>query len=220
LYPHGGRVKSAPKPAPNTAQVVVKPGEDKALKLAQSYLRPTIQAACIVRAYNKGKENEGPELAGLIAELALQVEAVNGGNLKRAEGMLIAQAHSLDIIFGNLARHANVQEYLPQFETYLKLALKAQSQCRATLKTLVAIKNPAQVAFVRRANIAHGPQQVNNGATPAGDAALAREDTQSMQSELLDAQSGERLDTRTAGATGGANSKLATVEAINGAAND
>jgi hypothetical protein len=37
------------------------------------------------------------------------------------------------------------------------LALKAQSQCRATLETLAAIKNPQPVAFVRQANIAHGP---------------------------------------------------------------
>ena len=47
---------------------------------------------------------------------------------------------------------------------YLRLALKAQSQCRATLATLAAVKNPQPVAFVRQANIAHGPQQVNNAA--------------------------------------------------------
>ena len=40
-----------------------------------------------------------------------------------------------------------------------KLALKAQSQCRATLETLAAIKNPP-VIFVKQAN---GHQQVNNG---------------------------------------------------------
>jgi hypothetical protein len=53
-------------------------------------------------------------------------------------------------------------------ETYLRLALKAQSQCRATLETLAAIRNPQPVAFVRQANIAHGPQQLNIDAFHAG----------------------------------------------------
>ena len=37
-------------------------------------------------------------------ELAQQAEAVNDGDLRRAHGMLIAQAHTLDAIFNNLAR--------------------------------------------------------------------------------------------------------------------
>ncbi len=47
-------------------------------------------------------------------------------------------------------------------ETLLRLALKAQSQCRTTLLTLAEIKNPRPIAFVNQANFAHGPQQVNN----------------------------------------------------------
>ena len=46
----------------------------------------------------------------------------------------------------------------------MRLALKAQGQCRATLETLATIKNPP-VVFARQANIAQGPQQVNNTAT-------------------------------------------------------
>lgn len=48
-------------------------------------------------------------------------------------------------------------EYLNATDTYLRLALKAQAQCRATLQTLAEIKNPRPVAFVKQANIAHGP---------------------------------------------------------------
>ena len=47
-------------------------------------------------------------------------------------------------------------------ETYVRLALKAQAQCRATLETLATIKNPP-VVYARQANIAAGRQQVNNG---------------------------------------------------------
>ena len=53
----------------------------------------------------------------------------------------------------------------------LAVALKAQSQCRTTRETLANIKNPPKV-FAWQANIAHGPQQVNNGVpAPASRAA-------------------------------------------------
>ena len=64
----------------------------------------------------------------------------------------------------NLSRRAAHQEYLSQFEVNLRLALKAQAQCARALEVLAAIKNPPNVAFVRQANMAHGHQQVNNGA--------------------------------------------------------
>ena len=45
-------------------------------------------------------------LDALIAELRLQCDKVNEGDLQRAEAMLMAQAHTLDAIFGNCARRA------------------------------------------------------------------------------------------------------------------
>ena len=55
----------------------------------------------------------------------------------------------------------NMDEYIEATERYMRLALKAQGQCWATLETLAAIKNPP-VVFARQANFANGPQQVNN----------------------------------------------------------
>ena len=46
--------------------------------------------------------------------------------------------------------------HLQAAETYMRLALKSQSQCRTTVETLAEIKNPRQVAFVKQANIAGG----------------------------------------------------------------
>ena len=77
-------------------------------------------------------------------------------------------------------------------ETYLRLALRAQGQCRATIETLAAIKNPQPLAFVRQANISHGPQQINN-TTTLGDPPRAKE-IESGQNKLLEDQSRERLD--------------------------
>jgi hypothetical protein len=44
----------------------------------------------------------------------------------------------------------------------LKVALRAQAQSRATWEAVAAIKNPTVFGYVKQANIAHGPQQVNN----------------------------------------------------------
>jgi hypothetical protein len=133
--------------------------------------------------------------------------------LKRAETLLTVQAHTLDAIFNELAQRAalNIGEYLNACETYLRLALKAQSQCRATLETLAAIKNPTPVAFVKQANIAAGPQQVNNGATVP----RARE-IKSTQTKLSGAANELRPDTRASTLTGRTDPQMAAVGAVDG----
>jgi hypothetical protein len=92
-------------------------------------------------------------------------------------------------------------------------ALRAQAQCRATLETLAGIKNPQPVAFVRQANIAHGPQQVNNGRVDTDEISRA-EKNKSQQNELLESLSDKRLDTGAEKTTGGAHPQLETVAAI------
>lgn len=142
-------------------------------------------------------------------QLSDQCALAHGGDLKRAESMLTAQAHSLDAIFANLARRAalNVGEHLGAAETYLRLALKAQSQCRATLETLATIKNPP-VVFAKQFNMAGGHQQVNNGGSPRVENAIP-------QTELLEHDHGKRLDTGTASAAGRGNSSLEAVAIVN-----
>jgi hypothetical protein len=66
------------------------------------------------------------------------------------------------MVFNEFARKAAFSECLNQIQVHLSLKLKAQAQCRAPLEALAEIKNPRPVAFVKQANIAHGPQQVNN----------------------------------------------------------
>ena len=93
------------------------------------------------------------------------------------------------------------------------------SQCRSTLEALAEIK--ARPVFIaRRANIVHGPQQVNNGVAANNAQTPARaEETESLKTELLGASDGERLDTGTASAAGRSDSALATVGEIDGATN-
>lgn len=187
--------------------------------LAHTSLRPTVQAALTLMDYNKAFGELS--INTLVADLVKQCELSNNGDLSRAEALLTTQAHTLDAIFHKLARKATHVEYLNQFDVNLRLALKAQSQCRATLETLAAIKNPQPVAFVRQANIAHGPQQVNNAgnfATCTRAQARVRE-TENPQSKLLEESNGERLDIGTTGAASGNDPALEPVETIHGSQN-
>jgi hypothetical protein len=160
--------------------------------------------------------------ADLIAAAAVmfkKAERVKSGDMTQVEATLIAQAVTLDTIFNQLARRAaaNMDGYLHTMDAYLRLALKAQSQCRTTLETLAEIKSPRAVAFVKQANIAQGPQQVNNG-MPSPIASSARaENFQPGQNKLLEVGGGERLDTGTARSAGASNSAMAAVATIDGA---
>ena len=159
--------------------------------------------------FSKGTFGE-LSLAESIAVLKNKVSAVQRGDLRNAEALLTTQAVPLNVIFTELARRAarNMGTYLDVTDTYLRLALKAQSQCRTTLETLATIKNPPNVAFVRQANIAHH-QQVNNAPT----APRARENN-FQQTQLLEATDGERLDVGATATASGADPALASVGAI------
>jgi hypothetical protein len=93
-----------------------------------------------------------------------RIAKVNSGDLSEMEATLVAQATTLDAVFNELARRAafNMGEHLTATETYLRLALKAQAQSRATIETLAEIKYPKSATFVKQQNNAY-QQQVNNG---------------------------------------------------------
>ncbi len=177
---------------------------------ARTLTRPEVQAAATIQQWG----GDVLEVNVLARELREQVAAVNNGDLKRADGMLISQAHTLDALFNSLARRAHAQDQLKQYETHFRLALKAQSQCRATLETLAEIKNPMAGAYVRQANIAAGHQQVNNSAPPADEASRARENeiVQCKQSGVCN----ELLpDTRASSLAGEVNQKVEALAEIN-----
>ena len=207
--------KRKPKKEPNPDQVTVfaNPDDDDGLAMARFALRPTVQAAVTLREYDK--KYGDLKLQGLIDALQEQTEASNDGDMRRAEAMMTTQPHTLDAIFNNLARRAINAEYLNQFEQYLKLGLRAQSQCRATWDALSAIKNPPVMGYVKQANIANGPQQVNNTSTVPDDTSRVREN-QNSQNKLMEQKDGERLDTGTTSTTSQADPAMAAVGKIDG----
>lgn len=200
--------KSTKKRGPRQITADRKLDEDQAVSLARTVLRPTVQAAVAIADYDRAHGDF--DLMALVDALGDQVSAVAKGDLERAEAMLTAQAHTLDAIFNNLARRAINAEYMDNLDRYLKLALRAQSQCRATWEALATIKNPPVAGYVRQANIAHGPQQVNNAPNAPAGAPRAGENP-NLQNKLLEENDGERLDPGTACTPGRTDPEMATV---------
>jgi len=187
--------------------------------IALVLLDPVVIAGCFLADQNK---NNGPnvDIQAFVEELRRHAAIVRGGDLSRGEEMLTAQAHSLNSLFYSLANRAaaNSKEgYLTAAESYMKLAMRAQAQCRSTWEAIAEIKNPRQVAFVKQTNMGNNVQ-VNNGNGPT-ELPSRTEKTQIEQNKLLEATNGERLDTRTKGAPGRVNPELESVGAINGTAN-
>jgi hypothetical protein len=161
--------------------------EDQDEAISKTLSRPETQAAITIQQLSPLHD-----VNALTKILAQQTSEIEKGNMSRPEAMLMSQAHTLDELFNNLIRRAalNMGEYLQASETYFRLALKAQSQCRATLETLSAIKNPP-VIFAKQANISAGHQQINNTIPEP-----RTENNKKQQNELLTEIPNATLDTR------------------------
>jgi hypothetical protein len=73
----------------SVVSVAVAPGStdaDFAVAVAQTLTRPETSAAAVIENWQKDTH----DVNALVAELSQQVAAVNGGDLRRAEGLLIA----------------------------------------------------------------------------------------------------------------------------------
>ncbi|MDM7950087.1 hypothetical protein [Hydrogenophaga sp.] len=159
-----------------------------------------------------------------VKALRSTLKEVHAGSLQSSETLLYSQAVALNAMFAELACRAglNMGSYPQAAESYMRLALKAQSQCRNTLETLANIKNPP-VVFARQANISNGPQQVNNGvptnfetSTRAHAPAQACGETENQPSKLLEGLSNgsTTLDAGTARAAARSHQELETVGAV------
>ena len=212
------RKKKDPAPSnANTMKVQAEPGESREAVMARLAVAPCMTAATVTTSFSRAFGEV--DLTATHTALLEQTKRVHGGNLREAESTLVAQAAALNSIFADLARRSalNVGEYMGAAETYMKLALRAQNQCRMTLETLATIKNPP-VVFAKQANIAHGHQQVNNGdAVPVARAG----ETANRQPELLEAPHAqpEWMDAGAARAATPSDPAMATVEAIDRSAN-
>ncbi|MFZ4792289.1 MAG: hypothetical protein ACOYMW_15605 [Candidatus Competibacteraceae bacterium] len=208
------KVAPAFKQPPPRANVSVScgPGEDQRPKLSELITSPEMAALRVVRAA-EGDKGFGVDLdmPSLIDQLRTQASAINSGEMKQVEAMLMNQAIALQSLFARLVEHGMRSELLNHLDTYLRLGLRAQAQCSRTLEALAEIKNPP-VVFAKTANIAH-QQQVNNGVV-SGGFSPARE-SEISPSKLLECLPDERLDFGTPATASRADPQLATLEPVN-----
>ncbi|MHB8421527.1 MAG: hypothetical protein ACYDAM_01985 [Leptospirales bacterium] len=122
---------------------------------------PVFRAYAGGEFFNKNWMMGELDLNDCIASLRERISDVKAGKMDGVEATLIAQASTLDLVFNSLLRQAVTQNMLNHMDIYMRLALKAQSQCRCTLETLAEIKNPKPTAFIKQQNMA-AVQQVNN----------------------------------------------------------
>lgn len=177
--------------------------------VAKLALDPIAQGAITLNEYNDLDVHQ--DLQNLHDSLTEQTNAIKDGDLDRCEEMLAAQAHSLDSIFNCLAQKAIKSKNMRHMDTYLKLALKAQSQCRTTLDSLSGRKSTPMISYVQQANITNGPQQVNNESVSGKN----KTKTRISKNKLMEKIYGQRLDTRATRSPGTNDQDLATLEAFN-----
>lgn len=123
---------------------------------------PTLNNAAVIESLQANLMGRDVDLSALVVQLKASVKEVKADDLSFFESMLVGQAASLQSIFACLARKAVAQETMPQYQTYLGLALKAQAQCRTTIAALVDLKLPRQTPLFSQTNTTTGLQQVNN----------------------------------------------------------
>ena len=194
-------------------EVFTKPGDGEkeiAQKTSASITSTEMAALRVMRgAERQSGYWESIDVPSLIEQLRDQAAAVNRGDLSQAEAMLMNQATGLQALFARLVEKAMGAEYLSNFDAFMRMALRAQSQCRATLETLAAIKNPP-IVYAKQANVTTGPQQINNGMVASAQA----RDIETEQPQLSEASHELLPDTRASSASSRIDSPLEAVGEI------
>jgi hypothetical protein len=203
------RKKEIAAQVPGVLSVQQRVGEAPLEAITRTVALPTVQAAKTMTRYLPAGELS---VDALVTALDNRCAELRRGEVSGVEAILCTQAETLNAIFHSLARRATAVEYLDQFDTHMRLALKAQAQCRVTLETVATLRRPSAV-FAKQANIAHGPQQVNISMQKT---VLARDEK--PQSELLERSletQEHQLDPRTTAAASSSNPRLEAMGAIN-----
>lgn len=148
------------KAEPNILRGSLKPGQTKKGREAELMVEGLAMNAVTGLMFSSRLGDL--DLTEAFAQILDRARKTADRSTKSQESILSGQVISLNAIYTDLAIIArqNMSNAVV-FERLMRLALKAQSNCRATAEALAAIQNPPTV-FARQANFANGPQQINN----------------------------------------------------------
>ncbi|MCK0099840.1 hypothetical protein MWU38_10640 [Qipengyuania sp. S6317L1] len=136
------------------------PEKSKERNLADVSLDPAASGMAAARMFIAGSFGE-QDSTELYLSLSDKGKAAASGDLTHYKTMLAAQADTLNSVFTELARRAalNMGEYISATEIYMRLALKAQVQCKANIEALDRLSN-GRVQTVRHVHVNDGGQAV------------------------------------------------------------
>lgn len=196
---------NSPDPDHHDSNPVAVPKATRSELLAGIVTGPGASAMTLASYSGAGSQLEVADLSTELHKIGNEVES---GNLSSIERLLTAQLLVLNAMFNNLAQRGARQDSMKNFEALTRLALKAQSQARATAESLALIKNPTP--YIRQANIANGPQQINNGVNIARAGKKFFAPNELMEKK----QDGEWLDAGATSPPGRTHQDLASLEPI------
>ena len=137
--------------------------ETGAQALARALLRPEGRHAVAASAFATPllAINEKPGIGDFIDHVKVVSDRAEGGDVAVASRMLASQALTLDAMFTELARRAaaNMGEHILAADRFARLAMKAQSNCRATLEALAKLHQPREQT-VRHVHVNDGGQAI------------------------------------------------------------
>lgn len=198
------------KPESDVQACKVSPYEDTQSQCFARAVTGSVLSALTLEQFSGG--GDVLKLSDLFVEMRKAGDEAVAGDLGRVERMLANQLLSLDLLFNNLAQRSGRHESFKGIEVLMRLALKAQAQARATAETLSIIKNP--MPYIKQANIAQGPQQINNSQPLACAGKL-----ESTHNKLLEVENGNGMDSGAQTAPSRSDQDLEAVGAFNGAKN-
>ena len=122
------------------AEVIEGRGVARERELAEQAIDPDVTSAAVVAAFWECLDGGIDPQAGYEAMRAHVAQARKNVRAS-AEATLLGQAAALNAIFADMARRAQAHLGRPgrAAERYLRLAMRAQNQCRATLNALAEL---------------------------------------------------------------------------------
>jgi hypothetical protein len=179
---NSGNTKGEPASDSKTLSLPCYSDKTAAHALAAAAVKAEVNAAFVMMSYADtiGSSLGITEVVECLQEATAKIKA---GDMTDAEAMLYSQAMALQTIFIDLSRRAANQKLMDHYQTFLTLALKAQSQSRSTLQALTELKFPRQV-IMKQTNVANGAQQINNSGDIQEPAAARTPENKNLKNKL------------------------------------
>lgn len=150
---------------PNNALTVERTEtETGAQALARRLLEPQFRHALSASTFASkalGNKIEGPGIMDFVNHVHKVTKNAEAGDLAIVSRLLVSQALTLDAMFTELVRCAglNLSSHIVAAESFGRMAIKAQTNCRATLEALAKLHQPREQT-VRHVHVNEGGQAV------------------------------------------------------------